>query len=106
MTHSTNIPRINELPAPQARRAACGASVSSSTARSYAHHYGAVRRAAAPERKLRVYAPLAWGVLPHVRRSERLETQRERMREHQAGRQRAQHDVHTLRGSRRFPLPL
>ena len=103
MTHSTNIPRTSQLPA---TGAACGAAVPLGTARSYAHHYGAVRRVVAPERKLRVYAPLAWCVLPHVRRSERLETQRERMREHQASKRRAQHDVHALQGSRRAPLPL
>ncbi len=40
--------------------------------RSFAHHYG-VRRgdaAASANRSLRVYAPLAWGVLSHVRRAQ------------------------------------
>jgi hypothetical protein len=39
--------------------------------RTFAHHYGSVKRHAAPERALRVFPPLGWGVgnvLPHVRR--------------------------------------
>ena len=46
-----------------------------SEARSFAHHYGAVRRVASPERTLRVFPPLGWGVdqvMPHVRRASRL----------------------------------
>lgn len=48
-------------------------------ARSFAHHYGAVKRHGAPERTLPVYAPLGWGVgqvLPHVRRAVRASAQR------------------------------
>ena len=41
----------------------------SSQARSFAHHYGDAKRAASSDRLLRVYPPLAWGVLRHVRRS-------------------------------------
>jgi hypothetical protein len=43
-------------------------------ARSFAHHYGSVKRSASPERALRIFPPLGWGigqVLPHVRRVER-----------------------------------
>ena len=48
-------------------------------ARSFAHHYGAIKRHTAPERTLRVYAPLGWGigqVLPHVRRAARAGAER------------------------------
>ena len=40
----------------------------SGEARSFAHHYGEIKRASSADRLLRVYPPLAWGVMRHVRR--------------------------------------
>ncbi len=44
--------------------------------RTFAHHYGAVGRTKAPERVLRNYPPLAWGVIKHVGRGLRRSRQR------------------------------
>jgi len=50
-----------------------------SDARSFAHHYGGIGPVASPERTLRVYPPLGWGVgqvMPHVRRAARFSESR------------------------------